>query len=94
MNIKSSTIREEIVSQTNRNYQILAWFGSDKRIESFFKIPYYWNILSIIQKMFNLETDDLALKPYIPQKKYFYEFVANILRDNIGILIFDLHGGC
>ena len=43
--------------------------------------------------MFNLETDDLALKPYIPQKKYFYEFVANVLRDNIGILIFDLHGG-
>ena len=44
--------------------------------------------------MFNLETDDLALKPYIPQKKYFYEFVANVLCDNIGILIFDLHGGC
>ena len=44
--------------------------------------------------MFNLEIDDLAEKPYIPQKKYFYEFVANVLRDNIGILIFDLHGGC
>ena len=44
--------------------------------------------------MFNLETDDLALKPYIPQKKKFYEFVANVLHDNIGILIFDLHGGC
>ena len=44
--------------------------------------------------MFNGETDDLALKPYIPQKKYFYEFVANVLRDNIGILIFDLHEGC
>ena len=28
------------------------------------------------------------------KKKYFYEFVANVLRDNIGILIFDLHGGC
>ena len=51
-------------------------------------------IFLIIQKMFNLETDDLALKPYIPQKKYFYEFAANVLRDNIGILIFDLHGGC
>ena len=25
---------------------------------------------------------------------YFYEFVANVLFDNIGILIFDLHGGC
>ena len=45
--------------------------------------------------MFNLEIDDLAEKPYIPQKKsYFYEFVANVLRDNIGIIIFDLHGGC
>ena len=29
-----------------------------------------------------------------PTKKYFYEFVANVLRDNIGILIFDLQGGC
>ena len=45
-------------------------------------------------KMFNGETDDLAIKPCITQKKYFYEFVANVLRDNIGILIFDLHGGC
>ena len=42
--------------------------------------------------MFNLEIDNLAEKPYIPN--YFYEFVANVLRDNIGILIFDLHGGC
>ena len=45
----------------------------------------------------NLGTDDLAVKPYIffcAQKKYFYEFVANVLHDNIGILIFDLHGGC
>ena len=37
--------------------------------------------------MFNLEIDDLAEKPYISQKKYFYEFVANVLRYNIGILI-------
>ena len=35
--------------------------------------------------------DDLAVKPYIPKKNYFYEFVANVLRDDIGILIFDLH---
>ena len=42
--------------------------------------------------MFNLKIDDLAEKPYIPQKNYFYEFVANVLRDNIRILIFDLHG--
>ena len=27
------------------------------------------------------------------KKNYFYEFVANVLCDNIGILIFDLHGG-
>ena len=46
--------------------------------------------------MFNGATDDLAVKPYIPQKKYFNEFVANVLRDDIGIGIFDLrgHGGC
>ena len=31
--------------------------------------------------MFNLATDNLAMKPYIPQKKYFNEFVANNLRD-------------
>ena len=42
--------------------------------------------------MFNLEIDDLAKKPYNPQKiTYFHEFVANVLHDNIGILIFDLH---
>ena len=35
--------------------------------------------------------DDLVVKPYIP----YNEFVANLLRDNIGIVIFDLrgHGG-
>ena len=46
--------------------------------------------------MFNVEIDDLAMKPYIPHKDYFNEFVANVLRDNIGIVIFDLrgHGGC
>ena len=38
--------------------------------------------------MFNGAIDDLAMKPYIPQK--------NVFRDNIGIVIFDLrgHGGC
>ena len=35
--------------------------------------------------MFNLGIDDLAEKPYMPQKKCFYEFVANVLHDNIGI---------
>ena len=43
------------------------------------------------RRIFNVVTDDLAEKPYIPQKNYFYEFVANVLRDNIDILIFDLH---
>ena len=37
--------------------------------------------------MFNVEIDDLAMKPYIPHKDYFNEFVANVLRDNIGIVI-------
>ena len=41
--------------------------------------------------MFNLATDDLAVKPYIPHKNvYFNEFVANVLRDNMGMIIFDL----
>ena len=45
--------------------------------------------------MFNAGIDDLAEKPYIPHKIYFNEFVANVLRDDIGIVIFDLrgHGG-
>ena len=38
--------------------------------------------------MFNGTTDDLATKPYIPQKNYFNESVANALRGNIGIIIF------
>ena len=43
--------------------------------------------------MFNVEIDDLSEKPY---KIYFNEFVANVLRDDIGIVIFDLrgYGGC
>ena len=47
-------------------------------------------------RMFNLRIDDLAEKPYISQQFYFYEFVANFLRDNIGMIIFDLRGcgGC
>ena len=46
------------------------------------------------RRMFNGVTDDLTAKPYIPQKNYSYEFVANVLRDDIGILIFHLYGGC
>ena len=43
-------------------------------------------------RMFNGAIVDLAEKPYIPQKILF----ANVLRDVIGIVIFDLrgHGGC
>ena len=40
--------------------------------------------------MFNLGID-LAEKPSFHKKNYFYEFVANVLRDDIDILIFDLH---
>ena len=35
-------------------------------------------------------TDDLAVKTYIHTKVYFNEFVANALRDNMGMIIFDL----
>ena len=36
--------------------------------------------------MFNVAIDDLAVKSYI----YFNEFFVNSLRDNIGIVNFDL----
>ena len=46
--------------------------------------------------MFNGVTDDLAAKPYIPQKKNFNEIVANALCGNIGRVNFGLrgYGGC
>ena len=49
-----------------------------------------------ISSIFNLAIDDLAVKPTSHTKVYFNEFIANVLRDNIGIVIFDLrgHGGC
>ena len=42
--------------------------------------------------MFNAAIDDLAVKQYIPHNGVF----ANVLRDNLGIVYFDLqgHGGC
>ena len=49
-----------------------------------------WNLINN-PRMFNLGIDDLAEKPYIPQKNYFYEYVANVLHDDIGIPIFDLY---
>ena len=36
-------------------------------------------------RMFNGAIVDLAEKPYIPQKIYFNEFVANVMRDVRGI---------
>ena len=47
--------------------------------------------------MFNLGIDNLAEKPCASHTKvYFNEFVANVLRDDIGMGIFDLrgNGGC
>ena len=40
----------------------------------------------------NVATDDLVMKPYIPHN----EFVANVLPDDICVIIFDLRGcrGC
>ena len=48
------------------------------------------------QRMFNLGIDDLAEKPSFHKNIYFYEFVANVLSDDIGTVFFDLrcHGGC
>ena len=41
--------------------------------------------------MFNLGTANLAVKPNHTEV-YFNEFVANVLRDNMGMIIFDLRG--
>ena len=45
--------------------------------------------------MFNLGTDNSAVKPYNTShtKVYFNESVANAWSENIGMIIFDL-GGC
>ena len=46
--------------------------------------------------MFNAAIDDLAMKPYIPHKSLLQWICCKVLRDTIGIAIFDLrgHGGC
>ena len=44
--------------------------------------------------MFNLGIDDLAEKTYIPQKDITSMNLLQISCLNIGILIFDFHGGC
>ena len=43
--------------------------------------------------MINGATNAIAAKPYIQDKRFFNEFVANILRVNMGMIIFYL-GGC
>ena len=45
--------------------------------------------------MFNGAIDDLGWNHTSHTKVYFNEFVTNVLRDNIGLAIFDLrgHGG-
>ena len=52
------------------------------------------NILLIIEGCSILKQTIWPRNHTSHKKNYFYEFVANVLRDNIGILIFDLHGGC
>ena len=44
----------------------------------------------------DLEIVSITAKPYILQKICFNEFVANVLHDNMGMIIFDLQGcgGC
>ena len=37
--------------------------------------------------MLDVGTDDLAVKPTSHTKVYFNEFVANVLRDNMGMII-------
>ena len=49
-----------------------------RNLPIFDKVFHFLHLLINNPKMFNLETDNLALKPYIPQKKHFYEFVANV----------------
>ena len=49
-------------------------------------------IRDMVDERCNRRFDRETIHP--THKKYFYEFVANVLRDNIGILIFGLHGGC
>ena len=54
------------------------------------------HILLIIQRSSMLEQTIWGLNHASHTKVYFNEFVANVLRDDIGIVIFDLrgHGGC
>ena len=53
----------------------------------------FWSIFSLIRDMVVESCNRRFGCETIPQKNYIYEFVANVLHDNISILIFDLHGG-
>ena len=57
---------------------------------------FFYGILLIRDMGLDVEIVSITTKTHIPQKKNTYEFVANVLRDNIGIIIFELrgHGGC
>ena len=55
---------------------------------------FFYGILLIRDMGLDVEIVSITTKTYIPQKNLLYEFVANVLHDNIRIIIFDLHGGC
>ena len=67
--------------------------------------PSYWVIhlipkqdnycLSVCNRGGNMFTSIIIVKECISHTKvYFNEYVANVMRDDIGIVFFDLHGGC
>ena len=76
----------------------IAHFGIDFRKQNLGRTLNKQYVTHLINnpKMFNGETDDLVINHASHTKLYFNEFVANVLRDNIGRVIFDLRGcgGC
>ena len=52
------------------------------------------NLIKIRDMVVECCNRQFGRKTIHPTKKKFCEFVANVLRGNIGILFFDLHGGC
>jgi hypothetical protein len=55
-----------------------------------------YTTIGIVRCTLGVATGDLAVKPYIPHKSLHNEFVANVLHDDMGMVIFDLwpHEGC
>ena len=48
-------------------------------------VPTFTDIsTSIFLLVLRVATDSITAKPYSTEKIYFHEFVANVLRDNIG----------